>query len=184
MRRDRMTRPLLVVGIGLVAGGCGLYDVLNEAVRSWQRHTIPGTHVSVVLPAVPVFTTYTFKNTPCGDIDRTSFSIRAKFGLYTGHFIRMTPACDHNGAHLIGLTRLVTSSAEAKWTSVGTKAIRGPAGEEATEESFRDASDPPKLLTVRGYHTSEGVLGLLAEREDNPLDQADATKFMDSLKTK
>ncbi len=179
------TRRAAIAVLGLtIASGCSAYRAIDEALDSWPRYTIPGSRASVALPSPPQFTTEPLPGSPCGDLVRVSFSVRGKFGLYSGHFIGLTPQCSESAAHAVGLQMLVTPSAGPEWRAVSTQAIRSTDGLAGKQVMLRHVGSPPTVRVAQTYLLSDGVLGVSVDRRDSSTDEGDAAKFFRWVRTR
>jgi hypothetical protein len=168
-----------VTAVGLALAsllGCSVYRAIDEHLDKWPRYEIPGSRASVALPVPPKFTSEELTGSPCGSLVRTSFALKGKFGDYAGHFIAMPPACAANPDHWAGLGMLVPPSAAPGWLERSRRDVPewGSVGREVVYASVRGRA---RIRTVRTVVLKDGVLTLIAEGDDDPIDREDNQKF-------
>ncbi len=156
--------------------GCSVYRAIDEELDKWPRYTIPGSQASVALPVPPRFSNEKLSGSPCGDLVRTSFSVKGQFGDYSGHFIAIPQGCAGNPDHWVGLRMLVTPTPTAGWRERSSREIPewGLVGREVV---YATTGGRARVRTVRTYAAKEGVLTVIAEGDDDPIDHEDNLKF-------
>ena len=156
--------------------GCSVYRAIDEELDKWPRYTIPGSRSSIALPTPPQFKSDTLAGSPCGEVVRTSFAVKGQFGDYSGHFIAMPSTCARNPEHWAGLRVLATPSPAPHWRERSSRDVP-EWGEVGRELVYVAASKGARIRTVRIYVPKDGVLTLIAEGDDDPIDQEDNLKF-------
>ena len=178
-----MIRPTSVI-LAVALTSCSAYRAVDEALDAWPRYDIPGSKASVALPMAPVFADETFATRLCDDLVRTSFSVHAKFGQYSGYFVALQPHCSANPSNAAALELLVAPQAGPEWQPVAWRQVNSINGHPGHETRFRRLANPLMIRTVQTFIIDAGVLAVVAEGKDNIIAAEDAQKFFRWVNTR